>query len=175
MNPDRRRLIISAAGVAAGGMATARLLPEEMLLRDRRPRRSRVAIIAAQEYSESLEGVLVSGLREFHLNLRGRSVLLKPNLVEYIAGVEVNTNPVLVSAAAAGISQAGRRQRRSGRGSWAPARHISGARRERARRSTAQPEDQFRRSEPRRIVQGANESHLHGSGAPMAAWDCTQI
>ena len=100
MNPDRRRLIISAAGVAAGGMATARLLPEEMLLRDRRPRRSRVAIIAAQEYSESLEGVLVSGLREFHLNLRGRSVLLKPNLVEYIAGVEVNTNPVLVSAAA---------------------------------------------------------------------------
>src|ERR1039458_3445508 len=100
MNPDRRRLIISAAGVAVGGMATARLLPEEMLLRDRRPRRSRVAIIAAQEYSESLEGVLVSGLREFHLNLRGRSVLLKPNLVEYIAGVEVNTNPVLVSAAA---------------------------------------------------------------------------
>ena len=100
MNPDRRRLIISAAGVAVGGMATARLLPEEMLLRDRRPRRSRVAIIAAQEYSESLEGVLVSGLREFHLNLRGRSVLLKPNLVEYIAGVEVNTNPVLVGAAA---------------------------------------------------------------------------
>ena len=30
-NPDRRRLIISGAGVAAGGMATARLLPEEML------------------------------------------------------------------------------------------------------------------------------------------------
>src|SRR5260370_15472642 len=100
MNPDRRRLISSAAGVAVGGMATARLLPEEMLLRDRRPRRSRVAIIAAQEYSESLEGVLVSGLREFHLNLRGRSVLLKPNLVEYIAGVGVNTNPVLVAAAA---------------------------------------------------------------------------
>jgi hypothetical protein len=65
MNPDRRRLIISAAGVAVGGMATARLLSEEMLLRDRRLRRSRVAIIAAQEYSESLEGVLVSGLREF--------------------------------------------------------------------------------------------------------------
>ena len=100
MNSDRRRLIISAAGVAAGGMATGRLLPEEMLLRDRRPRRSRVAIIAAQEYSESLEGVLVSGLREFHLNLRGKSVLLKPNLVDYIAGVEINTNPVLVAAAA---------------------------------------------------------------------------
>src|SRR6185369_12679001 len=100
MNLDRRRLIISAAGVAVGGMATARLLPEEKLLRDRRPRRSRVAIVAAQEYSESLEGVLVSNLREFHLNLRGKSVLLKPNLVDYIAGVEINTNPVLVAAAA---------------------------------------------------------------------------
>src|ERR1017187_1925348 len=158
MNPDRRRLIISAAGVAVGGMATARLLPEEMLLRDRRPRRSRVAIIAAQEYSESLEGVLVTGLREFHLRLRGSQY-------ESRAG----------KCSGAGISQAGRRQRRSGRGPWAPARHISGARRERARRSTAQPEDQFRRSEPRRIVQGANESHLHGSGTLMASWDCTQI
>ena len=42
----------------------------------------------------------MSGLQEFGLNLRGKSVLLKPNLVEYIAGVEVNTNPVLVGAAA---------------------------------------------------------------------------
>ena len=44
---DRRRALISAAGLAVGGMATARLLPEEMLLRDRRPARSRVAVISA--------------------------------------------------------------------------------------------------------------------------------
>ena len=144
MNPDRRRLVISAAGLAVGGMATARLLPEEMLLRDRRPRRSRVAIISAEEYSERLEEVLLSGLREFHLNLRGKSVLLKPNLVEYIAGVEVNTNPVLVGAAAEAFLKLGAEERCGWRGAWAPARHISGARRERARRSTAQPEDQFR-------------------------------
>ena len=100
MNHDRRRLVISAAGIAVGGMTTARLLPEEMLLRDRRPRRSRVAVISAEEYSESLERVLLSGLRAFHLNLCGKSVMLKPNLVEYIAGVEINTNPVLVGAAA---------------------------------------------------------------------------
>ena len=100
MELDRRRLVLNAAGLAIGGMATARLLPEEMLLRDRRPRRSRVAIISADEYSEGLGEVLQSGLREFHLNLRGKSVLLKPNLVEYIAGVEVNTNPLLVGAAA---------------------------------------------------------------------------
>src|SRR6266849_6408672 len=100
MNLDRRRLVVSAAGLAVGGMATARLLPEEMLLRDRRPQRSRVAVISAEEYSEHLDEVLLSGLREFRLNLRGKSVLLKPNFVEYIAGVEVNTNPVVVGAAA---------------------------------------------------------------------------
>jgi hypothetical protein len=77
MNHDRRRLVISAAGIAVGGMTTARLLPEEMLLRDRRPRRSRVAVISAREYSESLERVLLSGLRAFHLNLRGK--LSEPN------------------------------------------------------------------------------------------------
>jgi uncharacterized protein (DUF362 family) len=99
MNLDRRRLVISAAGLAVGGITTARLLPEEMLLRDRRPRRSQVAIISAEEYSERLDHVLLSALREFHLNLRGKSVLLKPNFVEYIAGVEVNTNPLLVGAA----------------------------------------------------------------------------
>jgi uncharacterized protein (DUF362 family) len=97
---DRRRAMISTAGLLVGGMTTARLPPEEMLLRDRRPRRSRVAIVSAEEYSERLEDALLSGLREFHLNLRGKSVLLKPNLVEYIAGVEVNTNPVIVGAAA---------------------------------------------------------------------------
>ena len=84
---ERRRLVISAVGLTIGGAATARLLPEEMLLRDRRPRRSRVAIISAEQYSERLDEVLLSALREFHLNLRGKSVLLKPNLVEYIAGV----------------------------------------------------------------------------------------
>ena len=95
---DRRRAMISAAGLLVGGMTTARLLPEEMLLRDRRPRRSRVAVVSAEEYSERLEDVLLSSIREFHLNLCGKSVLLKPNLVEYIAGVEVNTRPVLVGA-----------------------------------------------------------------------------
>jgi uncharacterized protein (DUF362 family) len=36
----------------------------------------------------------------FGLKLRGKTVLLKPNLVEYIPGAEVNTNPLLVGAAA---------------------------------------------------------------------------
>lgn len=100
MTVDRRRLMVSAAGLAVGATTTAHLLPEEMLLRDRRPPRSRVAIVSADEYSERLVGLLVPALQDFSLQLSGKSVLLKPNLVEYIEGVEVNTKPVLVAAAA---------------------------------------------------------------------------
>jgi len=88
--------MISAAGLAVGGMATARLLPEKTLVRDRRPPRSRVAILSETVYSEALVDSLTRALRLFNLNLRDRSVLLKPNLVEYIAGSEVNTHPMLV-------------------------------------------------------------------------------
>src|SRR6266542_5620319 len=106
---DRRRALISAAGLAVGGMATARLLPEEMLLRDRRPSRSRVAIISAVGYCEDLADSLKRVLRMFGLNVRGKSVLLKPNLVDFIAGVEVNTNPMLVGAAAEAFRSLGAR------------------------------------------------------------------
>jgi uncharacterized protein (DUF362 family) len=59
-----------------------------------------VSILHADSYARSLEERLTDGLRLFGLNLRGKTVLLKPNLVEYIPGAEVNTNPLLVGAAA---------------------------------------------------------------------------
>jgi uncharacterized protein (DUF362 family) len=67
---------------------------------DRRRPRSRVAILHKDSYSGPLDRALIEGLRLFDLNLRGKTVLLKPNLVEYIPGAEVNTNPRLVGAAA---------------------------------------------------------------------------
>jgi len=106
---DRRRAFISSAGLVVGGMATAKLLPEEMLLRDRRPARSQVAILSADAYSEGLADSFTRVLSMFGLSLRHKSVLLKPNLVEYIAGVEVNTNPLLVSAAAEAFRKLGAR------------------------------------------------------------------
>jgi uncharacterized protein (DUF362 family) len=44
--------------------------------------------------------VLFSALKEFQLDVRGKSVLLKPNLVEHVPGKPVNTHPKLVGAAA---------------------------------------------------------------------------
>jgi uncharacterized protein (DUF362 family) len=106
---DRRRAVIGAAGLVAGGIATARLLPEEMLLRDRRPARSRVAILSTAQYSEGLVDSLTYALGLFGLAVRDKAVLLKPNLVEYIPGVEVNTNPVLVGSAAEAFMKLGAR------------------------------------------------------------------
>jgi uncharacterized protein (DUF362 family) len=59
-----------------------------------------VAILSADAYTPALESTITDGLRLFDWDLRGKTVLLKPNLVEFIPGVEVNTNPLLVGAAA---------------------------------------------------------------------------
>ena len=74
---------------------------------DRRPARSRVAILRATEYSDKVAGVLWEGLKLFNLNVTGKSVLLKPNLVDYIPGAAVNTHPLLVVAAAEGFRRLG--------------------------------------------------------------------
>jgi len=50
---------------------------------------------------------VAAGLKLFGLNLRGKTVLLKPNLVESIPGAEVNTNPRLVGAAATAFLEVG--------------------------------------------------------------------
>ncbi|MGI8741844.1 MAG: hypothetical protein ACR2NN_04610 [Bryobacteraceae bacterium] len=109
---DRRRAVISAAGFAVGGMATTRLLPEEMLLRDCRSVRPRVAILSATGYSDGLGECVTQALRLFGLPIRDRAVLLKPNLVEYIPGFEVNTNPILVGADAEAFLKLGARWRK---------------------------------------------------------------
>jgi len=95
----RRSLLAGSVGLAAGAATAAPfLLPKYD--RVRRPARSRVAIVRADEYSERLEGALMSALQLFDLDIGGKSVLLKPNLVDFAPGVAVNTHPLLVSAAA---------------------------------------------------------------------------
>lgn len=95
---DRRRFIGCAAGTAATvAAATDWAWPKHSV--SYRRTRSFVAVLESQDYTEQLETLLLDGLRLFRLNLRGRSVLLKPNLVEDLPG-PVNTNPELIGAAA---------------------------------------------------------------------------
>ena len=82
---------------ATTGMATEWLWPKHSVSYNKP--RSFVAILDAAEYSEKIEALLMDGLRLFHLGVFGKTVLLKPNLVEDLPE-PVNTNSVLIGAAA---------------------------------------------------------------------------
>ncbi len=89
----------ASLGLAAGASTTALLNRPKYQVTRRQPR-SRVAILRAESYSHDLDSILHSGLELFHLDVRGKTVLLKPNLVDYIPGNHINTHPLLVAAAA---------------------------------------------------------------------------
>jgi uncharacterized protein (DUF362 family) len=95
----RRAAIAGSLGIAAGTVSSWPFLVPRYD-HDRRPLRSRVAILPVTQYSEKLSGVLWDGLKLFNLDVSGKSVLLKPNLVDYIPEAEINTHPLLVAAAA---------------------------------------------------------------------------
>jgi uncharacterized protein (DUF362 family) len=95
---NRRNLLIAAAGVT--GSALTMQLRQRKDSPDLRPNRSHVAILHVNRYSDKLDELVYDGLRLFNLNVRGKSVLLKPNIVEYIPGKPVNTDPQLIAAAA---------------------------------------------------------------------------
>ncbi len=89
MSKSRRTVL--AAG--AGGLATlagCRRKPGPP---------SRVAIQRAESYSQDLAGMLRRAIAEQRFDVRGKRVLLKPNLVEFDPGTAINTNPALVAAA----------------------------------------------------------------------------
>jgi len=98
MSIDRRRFIGSAAAMAATASATADWFWPKHSVSYRRPR-SFVAILNADEYSAKIETLLMDGLRLFRLNVAGKTVLLKPNLVEDLPG-PVNTHADIIGSAA---------------------------------------------------------------------------
>ena len=106
MRLSRRDFLIGSAALAAGATVTAPfLLPKYHS--DQRPKRSRVAVIHAERYSQKLDQLLAEGLRLFPINVTGKTVVLKPNLVDYIPGNAINTHPLLVLAAAESFRRLG--------------------------------------------------------------------
>ena len=99
MTADGRTFLLAGLRRFAASAATTALLnkPRYRIVGGRP--RSRVAILRAESYSQNLGEVLRRGLDLFGLDVRGKTVLLKPNLVDYIPGNHVNTHPFLVSAA----------------------------------------------------------------------------
>jgi uncharacterized protein (DUF362 family) len=95
---NRRDWLIASAATTGSALTMMRL-QKRKYSRDLRPKRSRVAILHANQYSDKLDELVYDGLRLFNLNVRGKSILLKPNIVEYIPGKPVNTDTRLIAAA----------------------------------------------------------------------------
>src|SRR5262245_1272878 len=95
---NRRDWLIASAATA--GSAITLRFQNRKYVRDSRPERSRIAMLQADAYSDHLDDLVYEGLRLFGLNIRGKSVLLKPNIVEYIPGKAVNTDAKMLGAAA---------------------------------------------------------------------------
>ncbi len=88
-----RRSVIVASAVALAGCARTRTASvgrrDEPL----------VSIVRQPGYTQDLYETVRRILADQHLSVRGKSVVLKPNLVEFEAGSVINTNPMFVHAA----------------------------------------------------------------------------
>jgi uncharacterized protein (DUF362 family) len=73
------------------------------------PARSAVGLFPAADYAVDLYDVIFRALAELEVDVRGLSVLLKPNMVEYEAGEAINTHPLVVAGAVAALRRAGAR------------------------------------------------------------------
>jgi len=94
---NRRDWLVASAAVT--GSALTLQSRRRKYSRDLRPKISRIAILHADQYSDKLDQLVFDALRPFNLDVRGKSVLLKPNIVEYVPGRPVNTDAQLVGAA----------------------------------------------------------------------------
>jgi uncharacterized protein (DUF362 family) len=71
-----------------------------------KPGASEVALLAAS-YQADLADVISRGMRDLGLDVRGRRVFLKTNMVEYEPGTVINTHPAVVAGAAVAFKRAG--------------------------------------------------------------------
>jgi uncharacterized protein (DUF362 family) len=99
MKTDRRTFIAGSAALA-GAAGCAAYLHHPPYLRFSQPSASRVAVVRCETYGPNVSALLFEALGMFRLDVRGRSVLLKPNLVEHVPGREINTHPTVIAAAA---------------------------------------------------------------------------
>lgn len=79
----------------AGCDQSARWQPQAF----RKKNHSRVAILTAKSYAQPLKDIIVRGIGMCGLDVKGKRIVLKPNLVEFDPKGAINTNPAVVEAA----------------------------------------------------------------------------
>jgi uncharacterized protein (DUF362 family) len=94
-----RRQFIPLVGIAATAGYASLKLQKPPKVPDGPPGSSAVAIVRARSYSEDLVSHMLAGIRQCGLDVRGKKVLLKPNLVEFDSATVVNTDASIIAAA----------------------------------------------------------------------------
>src|SRR4051794_32462694 len=72
-----------------------------------RSERSTVGLYAADDYTVDFKELIGRALTDLEVDVRGRRVFLKPNMVEYERNTAINTNPLVVAGAALAFRAAG--------------------------------------------------------------------
>ena len=65
----------------------------------RKERISQVAVLEALRYDLSLREIITKGVQLCGLEIKGKTIVLKPNLVEFDPNGVINTNPLVIEAA----------------------------------------------------------------------------
>jgi len=102
-----RRGFLAAVGAAVVAGACRREPPPFDTSSFAVPARSAVGLFAATSYGIELADVIFRGFKELGVNVAGRHVFLKPNMVEYEPGTSINTHPHVVASTAIACKRAG--------------------------------------------------------------------
>jgi uncharacterized protein (DUF362 family) len=111
-----RRKFVGLSAAAVVGTVAGMKLQKPPKLPDGPAGKSAVAIIRARSYSDDLVSRMLQGIRECGLDVRGKRVLLKPNLVEFDAATVVNTDAAVIVAALEVFERLGAREVKIGEG-----------------------------------------------------------
>src|ERR1017187_8030434 len=95
MNITRRELL----GTAAAGIALTRCGNTQPPAITRLFPVSNVSIVKAPAYSQDIYDTVYRVVADHKLNVRGKRIVLKPNLVEFDPNTVINTHPMVVHAA----------------------------------------------------------------------------
>ena len=126
---NRRSLLGGAALAATTGLVIRQ--SKASYIPRRRPRLSHVAVLRCDRYERTPQAV-EHGLQLVAPSVKGKRVLLKPNLVEYSPAAPINTHPVLIAAVVDAFYKLGASVRSRRRRSWPYSGHGSPSPRKRS-------------------------------------------
>ena len=97
----RRRDFLKYTALGSLGTTIANCQPSTRWQRDafRKQAISRVAVLPVTAYDQPLKDVILRGIKLCALQVKGKGVVLKPNLVEFDPKGVINTNPAVIEAA----------------------------------------------------------------------------